>query len=177
HEPRDRAGRLSPDGAEPRGHVRPRCHPGGAHRRLRARRRDARYLGPDRGAEFRDLAGQGRSAVAAPGGAQAETRRVTLSDAGFLEIGTQQLEYRMIGPRPDVAATLVLLHEGLGCVGLWGDFPERLAAATGVGVFAYSRAGFGRSSAVSLPRPLSFMPDEAGDGLPPCLEATGFRPG
>ena len=36
-----------------------------------------------------------------------------------------------------------MLHEGLGSVGLWGEFPDRLAAATGCGVFAYSRAGYG----------------------------------
>ena len=57
-----------------------------------------------------------------------------------------RLEYRMIGPRPDAAPTIVMLHEGLGCVGLWGEFPEQLAAATGAGVFVYSRAGYGKSS-------------------------------
>ena len=57
-----------------------------------------------------------------------------------------RLEYRMIGPRPDAAPVIVMLHEGLGCVGLWGKFPDRLAAATGAGVFAYSRAGYGRGS-------------------------------
>ena len=36
------------------------------------------------------------------------------------------------GRRPDAAPTLVLLHEGLGCVALWRDFPARLAAATGL---------------------------------------------
>ena len=46
---------------------------------------------------------------------------------GFLA-SAQRLEYRLIGPRPDDAPTLVLLHEGLGCVGLWGDFPDKLAA-------------------------------------------------
>ena len=49
---------------------------------------------------------------------------VTLKDTGFLDIGAQRLEYRFVGPLPDKAPTLVLLHEGLGCVGLWGDFPE-----------------------------------------------------
>ena len=47
----------------------------------------------------------------------------------------------MIGPAPDAAPTIVMLHEGLGSAGLWGDFPEKLQAATGAGVFAYSRAG------------------------------------
>ena len=59
-----------------------------------------------------------------------------------------RLEYRMIGPRPDEAPTIVMLHEGLGCVGLWGDFPDKLQAATGAGVFVYSRAGYGKSSPV-----------------------------
>ncbi len=102
---------------------------------------------------------------------------MSLSDTGFLDIGTQRLEYRFTGPRPDIAPTLVLLHEGLGCVGLWGDFPERLSAATGAGVFVYSRAGYGNSSPVTLPRPLSYMHDEARETLPPLLDAIGFRHG
>jgi hypothetical protein len=37
----------------------------------------------------------------------------------------------------------------------WNDFPDKLAKVTGCGVFAYSRAGYGKSSPVKLPRPLS----------------------
>jgi pimeloyl-ACP methyl ester carboxylesterase len=88
-----------------------------------------------------------------------------------------RLEYRMIGPRPDAAPTIVMLHEGLGCVGLWGDFPDRIAAATGAGVFVYSRAGYGRSSPVPLPRPLTFMHIEGREMLPRLLDAIGFRSG
>jgi pimeloyl-ACP methyl ester carboxylesterase len=102
---------------------------------------------------------------------------MTLADQGLLELGGMRLECRMIGPRPDEAATIVMLHEGLGCVGLWNAFPERLAAATGAGVFVYSRAGYGQSSPVALPRPLSFMHDEAKDVLPRLLDAIGFRRG
>ena len=65
---------------------------------------------------------------------------MTFADPGFLDFGSQHLEYRMIGPRSDAAPTLVLLHEGLGCTGLWGDFPDKLSAATGAGVFVFSRA-------------------------------------
>jgi pimeloyl-ACP methyl ester carboxylesterase len=100
-----------------------------------------------------------------------------LSDQGFIEIGPMRLEYRMIGPRPDAAPTIVMLHEGLGCVGLWDDIPDRLQAATGAGVFVYSRAGYGQSSPAVLPRPLSFMHDEARDVLPKLLDAIGFRRG
>ena len=102
---------------------------------------------------------------------------MTLADQGFLELGRMRLEYRMIGPRPDAAPTLVLLHEGLGCVKGWAAFPQELAAATGTGVFVYSRAGYGSSSPVKLPRPVSFMHEEALDVLPRLLDAIAFRRG
>jgi pimeloyl-ACP methyl ester carboxylesterase len=95
----------------------------------------------------------------------------------MLDLGSMRLEYRMIGPRPNAAPTIVMLHEGLGCVGLWGDFPDQLQAATSAGVFVYSRAGYGRSSPVRLPRPLTFMHEEAREVLPKLLDAIGFRRG
>jgi pimeloyl-ACP methyl ester carboxylesterase len=100
-----------------------------------------------------------------------------LAPSGFLRIVSSDLEYRFIGPGPDAAPTIVMLHEGLGSVGLWNDFPEKLQAATGCGVFAYSRAGYGNSSPVTLPRPLDYMHIEATDVLPKLLDAIGFRRG
>src|SRR5438132_849901 len=82
---------------------------------------------------------------------------------GRLAIGASELEYRTVGPAPDQASTIVMLHEGLGSVGLWGEFPDKLAAATGCGVFAYSRAGYGASSPVKLPRSVDYMHIEALD--------------
>jgi len=101
----------------------------------------------------------------------------TLSPSGFLTIGDSNLEYRMTGPSPDSAPTIVMLHEGLGSVGLWGDFPDKLQAATGAGVFAWSRAGYGASTPAKLPRPLDYMHVEALDVLPKLLDAIGFRRG
>jgi pimeloyl-ACP methyl ester carboxylesterase len=101
----------------------------------------------------------------------------TLSPTGFLTIGAADLEYRMIGPAPDQAPTIVMLHEGLGSIGLWGDFPDKLQAATGAGVLVYSRAGYGASSPVTLPRPLDYMQIEALDVLPKLLDRIGFRRG
>jgi pimeloyl-ACP methyl ester carboxylesterase len=89
----------------------------------------------------------------------------------------KRLEAVAYGPPPGAAPTIVMLHEGLGCVALWRDFPERLAAATGWGVFAYSRAGYGRSDAVDLPRPLDYMTREARVSLPAVLDAIGFEQG
>jgi len=102
---------------------------------------------------------------------------VTLADEGFLELAPLRLEYRMIGPRPDAAPTIVMLHEGLGSVGLWGAFPEALAAATGAGVFVYSRTNYGRSSPGKLPRTVRFMHEEALEVLPRVLAAIGFERG
>jgi pimeloyl-ACP methyl ester carboxylesterase len=95
----------------------------------------------------------------------------------MLKVASSELEYRMIGPLPHEAPTLVLLHEGLGSVRQWSDFPDRLATATSAGVFVYSRAGYGQSNLVPLPRPLTYMHDEALDVLPKLLDAIGFRRG
>jgi pimeloyl-ACP methyl ester carboxylesterase len=102
---------------------------------------------------------------------------VTLSDDGFLDLDPLRLEYRMIGPRPGAAPTVVMLHEGLGSVGLWGPFPDQIAAATGAGVFAYSRAGYGKSNSGKMPRTTSFLNEEACDVLPRVLDAIGFQRG
>jgi pimeloyl-ACP methyl ester carboxylesterase len=100
-----------------------------------------------------------------------------LADQGHLAIGGASLEYRMIGPRPDAAPVIVMLHEGLGSVTTWGDFPKMLAERTGAGVFVYSRAGYGQSSTIALPRPLDYMQREATEVLPPLLDAIGFKRG
>jgi pimeloyl-ACP methyl ester carboxylesterase len=102
---------------------------------------------------------------------------MSLSPTGFLRINASDLEYRMIGPSPADAPTIVMLHEGLGSAGLWGEFPEQLQAATGAGVLAYSRAGYGASTPVKLPRPIDYMHIEAMDVLPKLLDAIGFKRG
>ena len=83
----------------------------------------------------------------------------------------------MIGPRPDAAPTLVLLHEGLGCVGLWGDFPDRLQQATGCGVFVYSRAGYGQSSPVEAAAAADLHARRGARDAAALLDAIGFQRG
>ena len=75
------------------------------------------------------------------------------------------------GPPPSRAATIVLLHEGLGCIRLWRDFPAKLAEATGCGVFTYSRLGYGQSDPITPPLPVTRMADEAAEVLPALLNA------
>jgi pimeloyl-ACP methyl ester carboxylesterase len=89
----------------------------------------------------------------------------------------KRLEAVTFGPPPDQAPTIVMLHEGLGCVALWRDFPAKLAAATGHGVFVYSRAGYGGSERIDLPRPLDYMSREARFSLPAVLNVIGLERG
>lgn len=88
---------------------------------------------------------------------------------GTLAAAGKILEYACHGPPPDKATTLVLLHEGLGSRDLWRDTPQQLVNLTGCGVFVYSRAGYGASDPVDLPRPLDYMTAEATVTLPELL--------
>jgi len=90
-------------------------------------------------------------------------------------VGGRRIEAAWHGPAPEQAATLVLLHEGLGCVEMWRDFPARLAERTSYGVLVYSRAGYGESDPVPLPWPLTYMHEEALNVLPQVLDQAGVR--
>src|SRR4029077_9318047 len=63
-----------------------------------------------------------------------------------------------------------MLHEGLGSVAHWKDFPDRVAAETGAAVFVYSRYGHGNSDILAEPRPVSYMHREAEIVLPSLLQ-------
>jgi pimeloyl-ACP methyl ester carboxylesterase len=76
---------------------------------------------------------------------------------------------------PGAEPALVFLHEGLGSVALWRDFPERLARATGRRALVYSRAGHGNSPVPDTPRTPRFMHDEALEVLPELLATHGIE--
>jgi len=93
----------------------------------------------------------------------------------YLTVDDKKIEYEWLGPAPADAPTLVFLHEGLGSVAMWRDFPRRVVEATGCGALVYSRAGYGKSDSIELPRPVRFMHDEALITLPQILDATKIR--
>ena len=93
----------------------------------------------------------------------------------IIEVNGKRLEAQWHGPPPDKALTLVFLHEGLGCVDMWHEFPRDLAAATGCGALVFSRLGYGGSDACALPRPLRFMHHEGLQVLPELLETAGVH--
>lgn len=88
-----------------------------------------------------------------------------------IEICGRRLEYEhLAGDLP----AIVLLHEGLGSVAMWKEFPQQLAHATGRAVLAYSRQGYGRSEALTAPRAVDYMHVEALEVLPRLLDMLGI---
>lgn len=70
------------------------------------------------------------------------------------------IEIAMWGESPP-APQIILLHEGLGSVKGWGDFPQRLSRETGCGVIAYSREGYGQSSPLRSLDNMDYLHEEA----------------
>ena len=92
-----------------------------------------------------------------------------------LNIDGRRIEYRFVEPAVATGGDLVMLHEGLGSVSLWRDFPEQLAQATGCRTLVYSRHGYGRSSPLDTPRRVDYMHEEARIWLPAILRELGIR--
>lgn len=90
----------------------------------------------------------------------------------WVEAAGQRLEcVRLAASHARAAApSIVFLHEGLGSVSMWRDFPQRVADATGCEAVVYSRQGYGRSDPPTAPLPVRYMHDEALIVLPALLE-------
>lgn len=90
----------------------------------------------------------------------------------FVTAAGHSLEYEMLAGS---APTLVLLHEGLGSIGQWRDFPRRVAQTTGCAVLVYARYGYGQSDVLAEERvPVGFMHHEALKSLPEVLATFGI---
>jgi pimeloyl-ACP methyl ester carboxylesterase len=91
--------------------------------------------------------------------------------------GPVHVEYAWVGPAESTQPVLVFLHEGLGSLGLWKDFPADLCAATGCRGLVWSRPGYGRSTPRPADRPLGvdFMHRQAETVLPALLEQLQVR--
>ena len=95
--------------------------------------------------------------------------------ADQLNLDGRRIEYRFVDPVAATGADLVMLHEGLGSVSSWRDFPEQLAQATGCRTLVYSRHGYGRSSPLDAPRRVDYMHEEARVWLPAILDQLAIR--
>ncbi|HEY0588576.1 MAG TPA: alpha/beta hydrolase [Pseudoduganella sp.] len=86
-----------------------------------------------------------------------------------LGLGSAHLHYELIegdARKP----LLVFLHEGLGCIGMWKEFPERLCDATGCAGLVYERQGYGLSSPQPAPRNIHYLHQFALAELPAVME-------
>jgi pimeloyl-ACP methyl ester carboxylesterase len=86
----------------------------------------------------------------------------------------KRLETLWLAPQVASAPTIVMLHEGLGSIALWKDFPQTLAERTGCGVVVYSRYGHGASEKQVEERPVTFMHREGEVVLPELLDKLGI---
>jgi pimeloyl-ACP methyl ester carboxylesterase len=86
-----------------------------------------------------------------------------------------RIEYAWVGDDGPRRPTVVFLHEGLGSLALWRDFPQRFCAACGARGLVYSRPGYGRSSLpAGEPRDVDYLHVQAHEVLPAFLEAAGI---
>jgi pimeloyl-ACP methyl ester carboxylesterase len=92
-----------------------------------------------------------------------------------LSLDGRRIEYRFVEGAAANGVDLVMLHEGLGSVSLWREFPEQVAQATGCRTLVYSRHGYGRSSPLDAPRRVDYMHEEARLWLPAILLRLGVR--
>ena len=91
----------------------------------------------------------------------------------FVTAAGHSLAYEWIG---EGTGTLVFLHEGLGSIRQWRDFPAKLAAATGMRALIYDRYGYGQSDVLQEPRrAVRFMHDEALIAFPSLLKNLGVE--
>ena len=94
-----------------------------------------------------------------------------MNDGATVTAGGYRLHLRQIdGERPGLP-TLVFLHEGLGTIAVWGDFPDALCHATGCPGVIYERPGYGASEPRPLPWPADVLEQEAEIVLPALLDA------
>jgi len=98
---------------------------------------------------------------------------VSGSELPLVPVPGGRVEYLDL-PGDPARAPLLLLHEGLGSVRLWRDWPTALAAATGRRVVAYSRLGHGFSDLPPEPRTVDFMHEEAAVVVPALRAALGL---
>lgn len=88
----------------------------------------------------------------------------------FIIVRGHRLEYERIVSADAGAPTIVFLHEGLGSLSLWREFPRQVAAATGHPALVYSRYGYGQSDPITEPRRVDFMHEEGLETLPALLD-------
>ena len=96
----------------------------------------------------------------------------------LIDLGDRRLGVRRLAPRQEDGlerTTLIFLHEGLGCIEMWRDFPQRLCDATRCPGIVYDRTGYGGSTPWPTDPGVRYMAIEADDILPRLLSKLGVE--
>ena len=107
---------------------------------------------------------------------------VSHADVAFVQVEwadrNDRIEYQWLAPDRTAAPVMVFLHEGLGSLAMWKDFPQRLCDAAGMRGLVFSRSGYGRSTPREAGEvwPVDFMLGQARDFLPAFFAAVGLPP-
>ena len=88
----------------------------------------------------------------------------------FVTVCSRRIEFERIEGAGKGRPTLVFLHEGLGSISMWRDFPSRVTHATGCNALVYSRYGYGNSTPLREPRGVRYLHEEALLALPELLD-------
>lgn len=93
-----------------------------------------------------------------------------------ITIQGKEIDFVRLKPSTSLASNdvIVMLHEGLGSISLWRDFPQQIADTTGHEVLVYSRYGYGDSEA-STGFPFNYMHDEGLKSLPELLDKLNIQ--
>ncbi|MGB0467016.1 MAG: alpha/beta fold hydrolase [Pontibacterium sp.] len=105
---------------------------------------------------------------------QWQDRRLTLPDGQFIHAMHGTYIPKEGRPCDEGKPTLVFLHEALGHIRMWKQFPERLAELTGCDVLVYERLGYGESSPITLPRADDYLVPEGERRVAEVLDAAGI---
>jgi pimeloyl-ACP methyl ester carboxylesterase len=97
------------------------------------------------------------------------------TETGEVVVDGKRLETLWITAADAAARTIVMLHEGLGSLGMWKNFPPEVAARTSCNVLVYSRYGHGNSDKLVEKRPVAFMHHEGKVVLPELLKQLGIE--
>ncbi len=93
----------------------------------------------------------------------------------YLQIGSKKIEIQWHQGAKKEFPVLIFLHEGLGCIRMWKDFPEKLSKKTGCSAFVFSRFGYGKSDPAPLPWKINFMHEQALKTLPEIIKKAQIK--
>lgn len=95
----------------------------------------------------------------------------------FIIVNEHKLNYKIINSEYNTPnkSIIVFLHDGLGSIQQWGDFPKSLSKITGLPALLYDRYGYGKSEKLIKPHDMNYFEQEASTVLPEVLKTLNIK--